>query len=95
MVDGRTWTFPHPRDPARYGQVELRFAGDRVQASNSRSQSAGRYVLSDDQVCIDFQNPGWARVCYVVEDAASTASGEVAMTVVNAATGARSPLAIR
>ena len=94
MLEGHTWTFPHLRDPSRFGQVELRFVGDRVQASNSQSQSEGRYAVNDDRVCVDFESSGWGRICYYVRDMPSTSEGKPAAMVVNAATGAAAPLAI-
>ncbi len=96
MLDGHTWTFPHPRDPQRFGQLEFRFiAGGGVQASNARSSSAGRYVVHDDQVCMDFDSPGWPSTCYFVEDVAPAPDAPPVAMIVIAATGRRAPLTIR
>ena len=84
MLEGRSWTFPHPRDPARYGDVHISFANGIATANNSRSRSAGPFNVTDDKVCIDFQSHDWAHTCYYVVDsdpAATGASGPMVWTV--------------
>jgi hypothetical protein len=68
LLDGRTWSFPHPTNPARFGQVVLRFKDGRVDASNARSTSTGRYTVRDDMVCIAFEVNDWGQPCYYAYD---------------------------
>ena len=75
MLEGRSWTFPHPRDPGRYGDVRIRFANGIATANNSRSGSSGPFHVTNDKVCIDFQSHDWARACYYVFDSDPAASG--------------------
>ena len=75
MLEGQSWVFPHPRDPARYGNVHIRFANGVASASNSRSNSSGPFRVVDDELCIDFQSHDWAHICYYLVDGAPAASG--------------------
>ncbi|HEX7690512.1 MAG TPA: DUF2846 domain-containing protein [Burkholderiaceae bacterium] len=77
-LEGRTWIFPHPRDPARLQDVRIRFAGGVASASNARSASTGPYTVKDDMVCIDFQSRDWGHTCYYVYEAAPAAGGSPA-----------------
>jgi hypothetical protein len=84
MLEGHSWTFAHPRDPARYGDVHISFANGIATANNSRSHSSGPFNVTDDKVCIDFQSHDWAHTCYYVVDgdtAAGGASGPMVWTV--------------
>ena len=74
-LDGHTWTFPHPRDPARYHDVQIRFANGIATANNARSGSSGPYTVEDDKVCIQYAAEAWGHACYWVYDGASTAGG--------------------
>jgi hypothetical protein len=74
-LEGRTWTFPHPRDPMRYQNVQIRFANGNATATNAKSASSGPYIVKDDMVCIDFQSNDWGRTCYVVYDSVPDAGG--------------------
>ncbi|XHS77770.1 S1C family serine protease [Burkholderiaceae bacterium UC74_6] len=65
MLTGHTWIYPHPRDPARLGNVELTFAApNQVSARTAVSNSTGSYVIQGDTLCVSFVAPGWGRVCY-------------------------------
>ncbi len=75
MLEGRTWTFPHPRDPARYGDVHIRFANGIATANNARSGSSGPFHVQDDELCIDFQSHDWGHSCYYTFDSDPGATG--------------------
>ena len=66
VLEGRTLSYPHPRDPAAYGDVRLAFAGDAVTASNARSHASGRYTLNNDELCMSFDSPSWQPYCVYV-----------------------------
>jgi hypothetical protein len=70
-LDGHTLAYPHPRNPATYGDVRLAFAGDIVTASNNRSSASGHYTLAADQLCMNFDSPAWAPFCLYVLDSDS------------------------
>lgn len=89
MLDGRSWVFPHPRDPDRYGFVHLQFAAGIAHADNRRSKAAGPYTVKDDMVCIDFDSPAWGHTCYYVLD------GATQPTLLTVFTGRSVPLTIR
>ena len=61
--DGKTLTYPHPRNPAAYGEVHLAFAGDAVTASNAKSLASGHYTVNDDQLCMSFESTVWTPYC--------------------------------
>ena len=67
-LEGRTWTFPHPRDPARYHDVRISFANGTANATNAKSASSGPYTVKDDMVCVEFQTGDWGRACYYLYD---------------------------
>ena len=74
-LDGHSWTFAHPRDPARYQDVHISFANGSATASNAKSGSSGPYTVKDDMVCIDFQSHDWGHTCYYVYDSAPDEGG--------------------
>ena len=70
MLDGKTLSYPHPRNPEAYGSVHLAFAGDVVSASNSKSGASGHYTVTNDQLCMTFESASWAPYClYLVPEA--------------------------
>ena len=72
MVDGKTLSYPHPRNPTAYGQVHLAFAGDTVTASNAKSAASGHYTINNDQLCMTFESTVWTPYCvYLVPDQAA------------------------
>jgi hypothetical protein len=77
LLEGQTWTYPHPRDPARFGQVRIRFANGVATANNAKSSSSGPYRVTDDMVCIDFQSHDWTRACFYAFDSDPAATGGV------------------
>jgi len=74
-LEGRSWTFPHPRDPVRYQNVQIRFANGTATATNAKSGSSGPYAVKEDMVCIDFQSHDWGHICYYVYDSTPEAAG--------------------
>jgi hypothetical protein len=74
MLQGRTLVYPHPRDPARYGDVRLTFVNDRVDASNRVSKASGYYHVVDDQLCISLD--AWGPICLYVVDGDDPAHAE-------------------
>ena len=94
MLEGQTWAFPHPRDPARYGNVHIRLANGIASASNSRSTSSGPFRVIDDELCIDFQSHDWARTCYYVVDSEPATTGASQPMVWTGATHIGVPLTI-
>jgi hypothetical protein len=64
MIEGKTWIYPHPRDEAKFGRVELSFSSGRVTARNSQSGASGLYEYRDDMLCIFLDR--WGTTCYFV-----------------------------
>jgi len=72
-LDGKTLTYQHVRDPEAYGDVHLRFSGDRVDASNNKSRTTGHYTVEGDKLCMSFESSHWTAFCvYVMGGAADT-----------------------
>jgi hypothetical protein len=93
MIAGKTWSYPHPRDPSRYGDVRLVFTGDRVEASNAKSHTSGSWRIRDDMLCVSLEAPDWGRICYyVVEGAHPDDGNDVQLMLVTS--GKREPLRI-
>ncbi|MBT2334439.1 serine protease [Variovorax paradoxus] len=89
MLVSKTWSYPHPRDAATFGNVELTFSTARVHARNARSSADGTWEIRDDTLCANLDSPGWGRLCfYLVKD------GED-VQLVNASSGIRSKLTVR
>jgi hypothetical protein len=62
---GKTWIYPHPSDEAKFGNVEITFGRDTVDAKNKRNRSNGTYRVNNDRVCIVFKE--WnTSPCYFV-----------------------------
>ena len=69
LLNGKTWTYAHKR-ASEFGDVVLRFDGDKVSAKNNRSSSTGVFTYRDDFLCITFRESYWGQVCaFVVQDA--------------------------
>ena len=88
MLVGRTWVYPHPVDPGRFGSVELNFtSAEQVLARNAKSRTVGTYAVNGDQLCTNLVS--WGRTCvYMVENAGQK-------SLVFAGNGRTSPLQIR
>ncbi len=67
MVRNHTWTYPHPTDFAKYGNIELVFSETGVQATSKTDGSMGSYALRDGALCLSLNT--WTSYCfYVVEE---------------------------
>jgi hypothetical protein len=89
MLVSKTWSYPHPRDAATFGNVELTFSSTRVYAKNARSSADGTWGIRDDTMCANLDSPSWGRLCfYLVKDGEDT-------QLVNAVSGLRSKLTVR
>ncbi len=88
-LTSKTWRFPHPRDPARFGDLRFEFHGQRLMATNAVSSSWGEWTATGDQLCVKFSSAGWSATCYRVVDA-----GSGRLDVVSAA-GQRGPLTVK
>jgi hypothetical protein len=68
LVQNKTWIYPHPRDVARFGNVELSFSNNSVAAKNNQSTTQGTYQIQEDMLCLSLKS--WGDSCYfVLEDA--------------------------
>ena len=87
-VVGRTWIYLHPTDAARFGNVEITFAQNTVEARNRRGRSDGSYEIHDDRVCISFKE--WATsTCYDV------VNEDGQMKILFVKSGVKAPLTVR
>ncbi|MGJ7524076.1 S1C family serine protease [Variovorax sp. GB1P17] len=89
MIVSKTWSYPHPRDEATFGTVEMTFSTSRVHAKNAKSSADGTWEIRDDTLCANLNSPGWGRLCfYLVKNGDD-------MQLVNASNGIRSKLTVR
>ncbi|QNK67281.1 S1C family serine protease [Variovorax sp. PAMC26660] len=89
MLVSKTWSYPHPRDAATFGNVELTFSTAGVHARNAKSSADGTWEIRDDTLCANLDSPGWGRLCfYLVKDGDD-------VQLVNASSGIRSKLTVR
>lgn len=72
-VDGHTWRYAHPRDPGRFGDVRLAFRDGRVEASNARSHTQGRYEVRNGKLCITYDHDSWPASCLSLVEGADGA----------------------
>lgn len=73
----------------------LRFNAGRVDASNARSSSSGRYTVQDDMPCIAFEVNDWGHSCFYAFDGEPAAGAAPSAMVFGVHAGASSPLTIR
>jgi hypothetical protein len=71
MVLGKTWIYPHPRNEAQFGNVELRFTDKGVAAKNKLASTTGIYNVTEGGICLYLDI--WGRNCFfLVEDQEGT-----------------------
>lgn len=64
MIQNRTWTYPHPTDFEKNGDIQLAFSDSSVRATNKTGGSNGTFEIRDGAVCLSLVS--WTSYCFFV-----------------------------